>query len=102
MLSREEIDNLAALARLELPEKEKEVIGRDLDSVLAYVSELQSAPHLEASLPSGQSASNVMREDEEPHMAGQYTDQILAQAPRKDEGSGFLKVKKILDTSDEG
>jgi aspartyl-tRNA(Asn)/glutamyl-tRNA(Gln) amidotransferase subunit C len=40
-LSREDIENVARLARIGLSEWEMEVIGRDLDAILEYVDRLQ-------------------------------------------------------------
>ena len=40
-LSREELANIAHLARIGLSEEELEVIGKDLDSVLGYIERLQ-------------------------------------------------------------
>lgn len=91
MIKEEEIKQLAALARIEIPVDEISKLQKDLESILDYVSELdQVADDTILDL----NISNVMREDDQFHSAGQYTEDILKQAPEtKDD---FVKVKKIL------
>ena len=83
MITGEEIDKLAELARLELPSEEKATLQKDLSAILDYVATLKTAPvgDLEAKLPSDENI-NVMRRD----------DEINSTA----EAGEFVKVKKIL------
>ena len=37
---------------------------------------------------------NVFREDKDPHLPGEFTEDLLAEAPRRQDN--FVKVKKIL------
>ena len=108
MLERKDIDILANLARIALSEDEKDKLQRDMESILGYVSELQKAPsYAEASegkpelteehLPENYYLRNVMREDEEPFVAGANTETILSQAPKRK--GDYYVVKKILGDS---
>jgi len=65
MISDKDIEHLAALARIEMAEEEKNVIRRDLDAILTYVAELSEAvPEKTDSLGLRQDGNrNVLRED---------------------------------------
>ncbi len=100
MLERKDIDNLANLARIALSESEKDKLQKDMESILGYVGELQNAPsYAEASegKPGNHYLRNVMREDEEPFVAGVNTEIILSQAPKRK--GDYYVVKKILGDS---
>jgi len=102
MLSRNDIDNLANLARIALSEEEKAKLQKDMEAILGYVSELQKAPasidsETERQKPENYYLRNMMREDEEPFEAGLNTETILSQAPKR-QGDYFV-TKKILGDS---
>ncbi len=42
-ITRREVEHVARLARLELSEDEKEIMTRQLDSILAYIEKLEEA-----------------------------------------------------------
>lgn len=124
MITREEIENLAALARIELGEEEKKTLQKDVGAILEYVSQINPhtkngiaensfAAHTPPTLDASEKAAltntpfsppqndavfgvgvNVMREDTEPHESGIYTEKLLSAAPQR-EGQ-YIKVKKIL------
>lgn len=95
MLSVEEIRKLARLSRLALTDEEVEKLRGEMDSIIAYVDVIQKVE-----LPGKPEGSvyldmeNVMREDGTPHAPGVNTEEMLAQAPRRE--GNYLKVKKIL------
>lgn len=96
MLKREDINKLAELARINVPDAEKEVLAKDLDSVLGYVSEIKELTS-KGDIPEADYGFLVninLREDDEPHEAGVYTEDILNEAPETEDG--FIKVRKIL------
>jgi len=102
MLTREDVNNLANLARISLSEEEKDKLQKDMESILGYVSELQKAPTLsdsetERQNPQNYYLRNVMREDEEPFGAGLNTEAILSQAPKRK--GNYFETKKILGDS---
>lgn len=94
-VSVDEVKKLAELARIELSDEELEKLQGELDSIVEYIDEIQKVE-----LPEGVSPSphleleNVMREDEDPHEAGMYTEKMLSQAPKRKDN--FVEVKKIL------
>lgn len=95
MITEQDIDKLANLARIALTPEEKQKFQKDLESILGYVSELKDAPLSEV-VPSAEDyyLTNVLRADEEPFDSGSYTDKILAEAPKADKG--YFVVKQIL------
>ena len=88
-----DIDKLAELARLEIPQAEKEQVLKDLTSIMGYIAQIG-----EVSVPTDlvpeYDLYNVMREDVVTTDGGQYTDKLIAQMP--DHEGGLLKVKQIL------
>ena len=86
--------NLAKLARIEISESEAESLSHEFDTILGYVGEVRGVTNNQQPTTDNYAIKNVMREDENPHESGLYTEKILAQAPAREEN--YLKVKKIL------
>jgi aspartyl-tRNA(Asn)/glutamyl-tRNA(Gln) amidotransferase subunit C len=95
MITKEDIQNLADLARIQVEEGEIERLRSSMEAILSYVSEVRavSGEEVTNTLEPG-TLRNVFREDAEPHEAGRYTAGVLKNAPDK-EGE-YVKVKKIL------
>lgn len=94
MLKKEDIDHLAELARIELSDEEKAGFALQLDSVLAYVGEIQKVATADEATPKAGDLRNVMRADADPYPGGEFTDAILANAPEKQDG--YVKVEQIF------
>ncbi len=96
MLSRENIDHLAMLARIDVSDQEKEAFLSELDEILTYVSEIQNLSG--ESQPDLGALVNVnLREDGEPSPSGANTQELAGAFSQKEEN--YLKVKKILPSS---
>ena len=95
MISKEETQHIAKLARLGLSESEIEKYQKDLSAILGYVDKLKSADIGEAAaLAHSTAAENVLREDEAIPRPEQKTRRLReAFSEQKD---GCLKVKAIL------
>lgn len=103
-IERKDVERLAALARITIPENEIEKVRADMEVILAYVGQINEANDLATGdaaameLPPKQQhnfgVKNVLREDGEPHETGKYTDALLAAAPKTEKG--YVKVKKII------
>jgi len=93
MATAEEVKKLAALARIKVEDAEFEKLTREFDAILAYVGQLESL-QLPASSHQLPVLRNVMREDNEPHAPGTFTEKIIEQFPAR-EGSA-LSVKQII------
>jgi len=89
----EEINNLAKLCRIKLSEDEKENLLKEMDSILGYVAQIQEV-QTESLEPKAGDLRNVLRADDRSHESGEYTEIILAEAPKTERG--YFKVKKIL------
>ena len=94
MLQKEDIEHLGILARITVSPDEQEGLAKDLDSVLAYVSEVSRVTTEEDTIPRVGEIKNIMREDANVYPGGGFTDMILANAP--DTEDGYVKVKQIL------
>lgn len=94
MLTRDDIDHLADLARLAVADEEKDRLATDLGGILAYVSQLEEVTTEASPTPDAGVLRNVMREDGEPTASGTYTEAILANAPETEDG--YFKMKAIF------
>jgi len=93
ILSREEVEHVAYLARLELSEEEKESYTRQLNSILDFMQQLNELDTREVEpmahvLP----LVNVLREDEA--RPGLSREEALSGAPDRDQGQ--FRVPKIV------
>lgn len=99
MITTENIQKLAELARIKIAPREQETLRSEIESILGYVDQIKKATKDSGGLSQAISVSagvlrNVMREDGEPHMPSEFTEKILSTAPRRE--GDYLKVKKIL------
>jgi aspartyl-tRNA(Asn)/glutamyl-tRNA(Gln) amidotransferase subunit C len=93
-LTLEEVDHIAALARLELSADEKEHYRLQLSAILDYIRKLQELDT--RGIPptaSGLISATRLREDEP--RPGLKRDHLLANAPEKEEGQ--FKVPPVFD-----
>ncbi len=100
MITRQDIDKLAALSRLKLSDEEATRMQGEMTSILAYVDKLKSAAGSETG-PVMSANKNVLRDDANAHEGGIYTEKLMALVPRKEKTAEgwYLKVKKILGGS---
>lgn len=92
MITKEEIKNLADLSRIEVSDKEAESLSKEMESILDYVGVIKSVTgDVERIVPA---LHNVMREDIVTNSPGVYTEDILNNAPKRQ--NNYLVVKKIL------
>lgn len=96
-MNKEDVLDLARLARLELTDNEVEKYSQEIGSILGYIEQINSVVSDTDSLiiESG-GARNVFREDTNPDAPETYTESILACAPNVKDN--FIKVQKILNT----
>jgi aspartyl-tRNA(Asn)/glutamyl-tRNA(Gln) amidotransferase subunit C len=93
MLGIKDIEKLAELARIEIPEGEKETLRKEVDLILDFVGQIKELTPPEPVKETG-TIGNVFREDKEPHLPGEHTDALLREAPETEDG--YVRVKKIL------
>jgi len=94
MVDKKEIEHLAELSRIDLTEEEKESLEKDFEEILGFVQEVDKVQTAEFDKLENASVENVLREDEVTQESGEFSDDILENAPATE--NGFVKVKKIL------
>jgi aspartyl-tRNA(Asn)/glutamyl-tRNA(Gln) amidotransferase subunit C len=93
-ISKQEVEHVARLARLELTEAEKEAFSKQLSSILAYVEKLKGL-NTEGVEPTATvlDQANVFREDKSrPSLP---VEKALANAPESE--GGHFSVPRILE-----
>src|SRR5687768_921639 len=93
-ISKQEVERVAKLARLEISEGEKDAFSRQLSSILTYIEELKSwdTAGIEPTATVLEQ-TNVFREDQaRPSLP---VEQALLNAPDSD--GGFFRVPRILE-----
>ncbi|MDD5068141.1 MAG: Asp-tRNA(Asn)/Glu-tRNA(Gln) amidotransferase subunit GatC [Candidatus Pacebacteria bacterium] len=93
MISTQDIEKLANLARIELKDDEKAVLAKEIDGILGYIDEIKTAGSKDI-VRAKEPVRNVFRDDKDAHESGAHTDALVAEFPRKE--GNYLKVKKIL------
>jgi aspartyl/glutamyl-tRNA(Asn/Gln) amidotransferase C subunit len=87
-----DLDNLATLARITIAPEEKAKMLKDMQSILGYVSDINSVSGDLARTKAD--VRNVVRDDVVTHDTGSNTDAILEEAPAR-EGQ-YVKVAQVL------
>lgn len=92
-ISKQEVENIAHLARLELDEGLKETMSEQLSHILDYIDTLKNVD-VEGVTPASGAAfmNNVLREDDAVPSPG--PDVTLANAPERDED--FYLVPRVV------
>ena len=93
MLTNIEVEKLATLSRIKLSAEEKELLRKDLSSVLSYIDEIQAVT-AKSTIAGSPSHRNILRDDSDPHAPGEFSSRLIAAAPASQ--NNFIKVKKIL------
>lgn len=91
-ITKEDIKNLASLARIDIEDLEAEGLTSQIDAILGYVSQVEGIKISETKDVAN--LRNVMREDKVTHEDSEYTEDMLSNAPARD--GNYLEVKKIL------
>lgn len=96
MISKEQIEHIAKLARIELTEKEKEKFSTELSSILDYIDKLNQIDTAKIE-PISQvtGLENITRHDESRVKNRESREKILGEAPAKK--GDYFKVPKILE-----
>ena len=92
MISKQEVEHIAKLARLELTGVEVEKMQKDLSAILDYFELLNKAP--EVKQVDLQTPGICTRKDEVKMRDNSLAEKIITSAP--DKKDGYIKVKTIL------
>jgi len=97
-MKRDDIKHLGTLSRIELTETEIDDFTKEISAILDYVGVVQDIVDDEEEETNTELGAryNVFREDVVTNQPDSYTDEILAEMPRKQ--GRYLEVKKILNT----
>ncbi len=93
-MEKKDVEHLAKLSRIAITDEEATALAGEITSILGYVSEIDSITGKRPEVKEVGALNNVMREDEDPHEPGIYTEDLLSAAPERD--GQYVKVKKIL------
>jgi aspartyl/glutamyl-tRNA(Asn/Gln) amidotransferase C subunit len=93
MATKEDVQKLAALARISISDAELVKFTNEFDAILGYIGQLE-ALELPKTGEEKPLLRNVMREDGEPHAAGEFTEKIAGQFPAR--SGDALSVKQII------
>jgi len=92
MADKVDIAALAKLARLEVSSEEMVRLEKEIPAILEFVATIQKAA---AEAPKGEpTLQNVMRDDENPHESGIYTEKLLSAAPVRE--GDRIAVKQVI------
>lgn len=94
-MKQDDVKSLAALARIKLSPDEVESFTNEMSSILEYVSAVQGMAGEGDVAPKVGARHNVLRPDVVTNEPGQYTDALLAEMPKTEDG--YMVVKKILN-----
>jgi len=94
-LSKDEIQHIAKLARLELSDAELEKYGGQLSAILNYIDQLKEVDTAGVE-PTAQvtGLENVLREDVIRDWDGKEIEEALADSPEREDR--FIKVKRVI------
>jgi aspartyl-tRNA(Asn)/glutamyl-tRNA(Gln) amidotransferase subunit C len=93
-ITRELLDKIAHLARLEFDEKDSEKMMQDMTAIVSWVEKLKEVDTTGIEpLTSMSHEINALREDEVKNQLSQ--EEVLKNAPRKNEN--YFRVPKVLE-----
>lgn len=91
-MTHEEIKKLGFLARIEVSQEEIVRFAGDMDNILNFIQQIESVDI--SNVATSYRFKNITREDNDPYEKGQFTQDLLREAPETLDS--FIKVKKIL------
>jgi aspartyl-tRNA(Asn)/glutamyl-tRNA(Gln) amidotransferase subunit C len=93
-ITREEIERVAMLARMELSHEEEELLTRQLDKILQYMDKLNQLDTTDVEpLAHAVDITNAFREDRAVNQPS--PESLLSNAPEREET--FFRVPKIIE-----
>lgn len=96
MISKEQVEHIVKLARIELSEEEKGRFANDLSSILNYVDKLNQVDTSKVGpIKQITGLENIMREDEAKKNDKATREKLLEEAPKRK--GDYIQVPKILE-----
>lgn len=98
MITTKDVQKLSDLARIRLSDDEKNKLAHEVGSILDYVGEIKNASlDLGAEGRVG-AVKNILRDDVVQNKAGEFSQDLLNQAPKRE--GDYVSVKKIINQDD--
>lgn len=94
MATPEDVQKLAALARLSIPDASLEARAAEFDSIVSYIGQLDELSIDATKAPAVPPLRNVFRKDGEPTPPGTWTEKLVGMFPER--AGNHLSVKKII------
>lgn len=94
MITTQDIEKLAQLARIKIDDAEKQSLTTEIDAILAYVDQIKKATVDMDYTPAAGAVHNITRTDVSRTISPEDRERILDEAP--DREGDFVAVKKIL------
>ncbi len=94
MASVEDVEKLAALARIRIEEGALEKFSKEFDGILAYIGQLEELAISTDRTAAKPRVRNVFREDEGAHAPSLFTEALAEQFPERK--GNYLSVKQII------
>ena len=94
MITIQEVEKLATLARIKLEDSEKAEMAKEIGSILTYIDQIKKATVDMDTTPSIGAVHNVFREDIAKTTSPEDREALLKEAP--DREGEFIAVKKII------
>src|SRR3989338_7426437 len=96
-MTKEEVEHLAKLARIELSPAEVETFTTEISAILEYVSAVKDiAGDAADTAPIAGRHQNIFRKNQVTNEPNSFTEALLAEMPQTE--GRFMVVKKILNT----
>lgn len=94
ILTRADVERIAALARLQLTNTEVERFAEQLTAILSYADQVQRVDTSSVAPATSSAADTVWREDQ--LVPSLDRDRLLEQAPAADRAAGLFKVPRVI------
>lgn len=92
MVTREDVENIALLSKLFVPEEELDSLTRSMQEIIDFAGAINSAPKTDEAFDNINNLSNVFREDKVVESYG--VEEILSNAPEQAENHFLVRNKK--------
>lgn len=93
LMTTDEIQKLAGLARLAITDEEAGALSADMNKILDYIKQIEGA-RVEAGVRKNPLVSNIVRDDVAEVATDDVRDRIKANFPKQK--NGFLEINKII------
>lgn len=91
MVTKSELENLAILSKLDIPEEKMETLLKDMEEIIAFADTVNSATSEGVEFDNINGLENVFREDE--IVESYSSDEILKNTKAKENGHFFLSKR---------